>query len=157
MNRQAVAFLTMFSLILMLAVYYVTMPVNEPLIPINEEEPVSGSQLLLDLQTELTSQRNMLSNQYSAILANAQSTSVEKAEAMEQLEYLKHVTNEEAIYSELIRKLGYDQNHIEISKNLMKITILKEGNTIEDASKIIKEILIKSNYQYIPEVSFQST
>ena len=36
MNRQAIVFLTMFSLVLMLAVYYVTMPIEVP-----SETPVS--------------------------------------------------------------------------------------------------------------------
>lgn len=152
MNRQAVAFLTMFSLILMLAVYYVTMPMD-PLIPI-EEKPVSGDQILVDMQTELTNKRTLLMNQYSNVLANAQSTSLEKTDAMEQLEYLKHLASEESIYKDVILKMGYEQNYIEISENLMKITVIKEGNTVEDASKIIKAILTKSNYQYIPEVSF---
>ena len=35
MNRQAIAFLTMFSLVLMLAVYYITMPIQQ-----GDETPV---------------------------------------------------------------------------------------------------------------------
>lgn len=150
MNRQAIAFLTMFSLVLMLAVYYVTMPIH----PNDETEVVSTNNALLDMQNAINSKRESLLNDYTSIIASSDSSSNDKSLAMENMSYLQTIMNEEKEYKNLIKQLGYSDCVVEIENDLVRITVLKEEHTTSDASKIIKTVLVQSNYQYIPEVTF---
>ena len=150
MNRQAIVFLTMFSLVLMLAVYYVTMPIE-----VDSETPVSTvSNSLIDIQNALDSKRKILLEDYTAIIASNQSSTLDKSKAMEQMDQLNKIINIEKDYQKVVQELGYSDCAIEIENDIMRISILKNDSIISDASKIIKTVLVKSNYEYIPEVSF---
>lgn len=151
MNRQAIAFLTMFSLVLMLAVYYVTMPVkqsNEPSVV------VSTPNTYEKMKSDLSNKRNGLLEKYTSIIASSESSSNEKSIAMEQMNVLNKIINDEKIYTDLLNEIGYEDCYLEIEQDVMKITVIKDSFDTSDASKIIKKVLLESNYQYIPEVTF---
>lgn len=150
MNRQAIAFLTMFSLVLMLAVYYITMPIQQ-----GDETPVvSTPNTFEQMKIELTNKQQSLLESYTATMASSTSTSQEKAIAMEQMSKLNKVMNDEKIYLDIMHKLGYENCYLEIEQDVMKIHVQSDSFDTSDASKIIKTVLSQSNYQYIPEVSF---
>ena len=150
MNRQAIAFLTMFSLVLMLAVYYITMPIQQ-----GDETPVvSTPNTFEQMKIELNNKQQSLLESYTATMASSTSTSQEKAIAMEQMSKLNKVMNDEKIYSDMLYTLGYENCYLEIEQDVMKIHVQSDSFDTSDASKIIKTVLSQSNYQYIPEVSF---
>ena len=150
MNRQAIAFLTMFSLVLMLAVYYITMPIES-----NEPTPVvSTNNVLVDMQNEIDSKRETLLNNYTSMIASSESSSNDKSVAMENMSALQTIMNQEKEYKTIIQQLGYEDCVIEIENDIVRVTIIKDSHTTNDASKIIKSLLVQSNYQYIPEVTF---
>ena len=150
MNRQAIVFLTMFSLVLMLAVYYVTMPIEVP-----SETPVSTiNNSFIDIQKNLDEKRKTLLEEYTGIIASNQSSTIEKSKAMEKMDQLNKIVNIEKEYIKVVKELGYDDCSIEIDNDIMRISVLKNDSAINDASKIIQTVLTKSNYEYIPEVSF---
>lgn len=150
MNRQAIAFLTMFSLVLMLAVYYITMPIQQ-----GDETPVvSTPNTFEQMKIELSDKQQSLLESYTATMASSTSTSQEKAIAMEQMSKLNQVMNDEKIYSDMLYTLGYENCYLEIEQDVMKIHVQSDSFDTSDASKIIKTVLSQSNYQYIPEVSF---
>ncbi len=150
MNRQAIAFLTMFSLVLMLAVYYITMPIQQ-----GDETPVvSTPNTFEQMKIELSDKQQSLLESYTATMASSTTTSQEKAIAMEQMSKLNKVMNDEKIYSDMLYTLGYENCYLEIEQDVMKIHVQSDSFDTSDASKIIKTVLSQSNYQYIPEVSF---
>ena len=150
MNRQAIAFLTMFSLVLMLAVYYITMPIQQ-----GDETPVvSTPNTFEQMKIELSNKQQSLLESYTATMASSTSTSQEKAIAMEQMSKLNQVMNDEKIYTDMMHTLGYENCYLEIEQDVMKIHVQSDTFDTSDASKIIKTVLSESNYQYIPEVSF---
>ena len=150
MNRQAIAFLTMFSLVLMLAVYYITMPIQQ-----GDETPVvSTPNTFEQMKIELNNKQQSLLESYTATMASSTSTSQEKAIAMEQMSKLNQVMNDEKIYTDMLHTLGYENCYLEIEQDVMKIHVQSDSFDTSDASKIIKTVLSQSNYQYIPEVSF---
>ena len=150
MNRQAIAFLTMFSLVLMLAVYYITMPIQQ-----GDETPVvSTPNTFEQMKIELSNKQQSLLESYTATMASSTSTSQEKAIAMEQMSKLNQVMNDEKIYLDMLHTLGYENCYLEIEQDVMKIHVQSDTFDTSDASKIIKTVLSESNYQYIPEVSF---
>ena len=132
MNRQAIAFLTMFSLVLMLAVYYITMPIQQG----NETPVVSTPNTFEQMKIELSNKQQSLLESYTATMASSTSTSHEK------------------IYLDMLHTLGYEKCYLEIEQDVMKIHVQSDTFDTSDASKIIKTVLSESNYQYIPEVSF---
>lgn len=150
MNRQAIAFLTMFSLVLMLAVYYITMPIQQ-----GDETPVVSTPNTFEkMKIELTNKQQSLLESYTATMASSTSTSQEKAIVMEQMSKLNQVMNDEKIYLDMLHTLGYENCYLEIEQDVMKIHVQSDSFETSDASKIIKTVLSQSNYQYIPEVSF---
>ena len=150
MNRQAIAFLTMFSLVLMLAVYYITMPIQQ-----GDETPVvSTPNTFEQMKIELSNKQQSLLESYTATMASSTSTSQEKAIAMKQMSKLNQVMNDEKIYTDMLYTLGYENCYLEIEQDVMKIHVQSDTFDTSDASKIIKTVLSESNYQYIPEVSF---
>ena len=150
MNRQAIAFLTMFSLVLMLAVYYITMPIQQ-----GDETPVvSTPNTFEQMKIELNNKQQSLLESYTATMSSSTSTSQEKAIAMEQISKLNQVMNDEKIYTDMLHTLGYEHCYLEIEQDVMKIHVQSDSFDTSDASKIIKTVLSQSNYQYIPEVSF---
>ncbi|MBQ9841384.1 MAG: SpoIIIAH-like family protein [Erysipelotrichaceae bacterium] len=150
MNRQAIAFLTMFSLVLMLAVYYITMPIQQ-----GDETPVvSTPNTFEQMKIELNNKQQSLLESYTETMASSTSTSQEKAIAMEQMSKLNQVMNDEKIYTDMLHTLGYENCYLEIEQDVMKIHVQSDSFDTSDASKIIKTVLSQSNYQYIPEVSF---
>ena len=150
MNRQAIVFLTMFSLVLMLAVYYITMPIEAP-----SETPVSTvNSSFTNLQKNIDVKRKQLLEEYTSIVASNQSNTIDKSKAMEQIDKLNKIVDNEKIYSKLVKELGYEECVVEIDNDIIRITVLKDDSMTNDASKIIQTILSKSNYEYIPEVSF---
>ena len=102
-NKQSLWFLTLFSLILVLSVYYITMP-NELLLTNNsnylDTEATSGdtdnnngdskvtieeSELLVTMRVNLEEERNAMVADLRSTLTNEEATSDEKNNAYEQI------------------------------------------------------------------------
>ncbi|WRK54899.1 hypothetical protein SD457_08640 [Coprobacillaceae bacterium CR2/5/TPMF4] len=80
MNRQAITFLTLFSLILVLSIYYVLLP---PETETNEVAVNSGELSQIEiLQEELDQKRADLISENNAIIASSESSSDEIASAL---------------------------------------------------------------------------
>ena len=92
--------------------------------------------------------------EYTGIIASNQSSTIEKSKAMEKMDQLNKIVNIEKEYIKVVKELGYDDCSIEIDNDIMRISVLENDSAIDDASKIIQTVLTKSNYEYIPEVSF---
>ena len=102
-NKQSLWFLTLFSLILVLSVYYITMP-NELLLTnnsnylesektnseVNNETSVtvSESELLVAMRVNLEEERSQTIADLRTTLTNEEATSQEKNNAYEQIKYI---------------------------------------------------------------------
>lgn len=118
-NKQNLWFLTLFSLVLVLGVYYVTMP-NELLlakvenkteskkatkVKTTSEELGTLEAMRVSLEEERTEQMNVLQEK----LTNEQTTTDEKNNAYEQLKYLNALQGkEETLEKKLKEKLSLD-------------------------------------------------
>ena len=152
MNKQALVFITLFSLILMLSIYYVTSPLkpnNEALV----SQGMEGS--IVSLQEKLNEKRAKLMSDNSSVLASANTSEQEKQVALEMIELLEANTRtEESIQSALLG-LGFASSFIEIDGKQMKIIVSTDKENMEDAAKIISVALQQTNQQYAVEVSFR--
>lgn len=152
MNKQAFTFLTLFSLILVLSIYYIMLP------PIQDKEPVSKTQLstIQQLQVQLDKKREDIINKNNQIIAKESSTSDSINEALETISETKSLTEKEKTIISQLKELNYNEVYVEIDNETIKITALKKDANQKDASLIINKVLgiVGENYQV--EVKFIS-
>lgn len=152
MNKQAFTFLTLFSLILVLSIYYIMLP------PVQDKEPVAKTQLstIQQLQVQLDKKREDIINKNNQIIAKESSTSDTINEALETISETKSLTEKEKTIISQLKELNYTEVYVEIDNETIKITALKKDGNQKDASLIISKVLqiVGENYQV--EVKFIS-
>ena len=149
MNKQAFTFLTLFSLILVLSIYYIMLP------PTSQNEVVQNDISTIEqLQNQLDKKREDIITKNNEIIAKESSTSESINEALETISETKNVTEKEKSIVTQLGELGYQESYVEIDNQTVKITILKKDATQSDASNVIKEVLDLVGDSYQVEVKF---
>lgn len=149
MNKQAFTFLTLFSLILVLSIYYIMLPPTS-----NQSVVTNTKSTITQLQEQLDKKRNDIISKNNEIIAKESSTSDSINEALETISETKNLGEKEKSIVAKIKDMGYKDAYVEIENQTIKVTVLKKEATQSDASKVIKEILnlVGDNYQV--EVKF---
>jgi stage III sporulation protein AH len=151
MNKQAFTFLSLFSLILVLSVYYILLP------PTQQKETVSNTQSTIEqLQKQLDKKREDIISKNNQIIAKESSTSDSINEALETISEAKTLTDKEKNIVSKIRSLGYKEAYVEIEEQTIKITVLKKDAKQSDASSVMKEVYNAVGESYQIEVKFIS-
>ena len=144
-NKQNLWFVTLFSLILVLGIYYVTMG-DETLSVLAGENNVSSpvevkaSDVIVALQ--VASDESVLKemNEYQSILLDDTATIEEKNDAYNALQALSNSKSKcEKIKKMITEKFKYD-NFIKIDGDAISITIASKEHSKEIANKIIREV-----------------
>ena len=152
-NKQSLWFLTLFSLILVLSVYYITMP-NDLLVSNNsniETEKTSGeidevettvkeSELLVTMRVNLESEREEKIKDLKSTLTNEEATSEEKNSAYEQIKNITNLNSQESALEEKIKKEFGIDSFINIDNSNIKVVAVKEEHDINLANNIMKSI-----------------
>lgn len=154
-NKQKVWFLTLFSLILVLSVYYITMPSellttsksnetkNEDKISTNAS--VTQEDVLTALQVEADEERAALAAEYNEILTNKDSTEEEKNNAYNGLKNIDQIkSKEETLEKKLKKELKLD-SFIKIDSNNVCVTIKKKSHDYSLANSVMR--LIQEEYE----------
>ena len=154
MNRQAITFLTLFSLILVLSIYYVLLPpeteTNE--VAVNSDEL---SQIEI-LQEELDQKRADLISENNAIIASSESSSDEIASALASISEAKETAALEKEITKIINDAGFKSAFVEVENKTIKVVVDKKNGKEADANSIIKAVMEKTNNEYQVEVKFIS-
>lgn len=153
-NKQSLWFLTIFSLILVLTVYYITMP-NELLIENNgkvnveqvnkeidseAETTITENEMLVTMRVNLTDEREKEMKDLKSNLTNEESTSEEKNIAFEKIKYLTNLTSKEELLEKKIKNdFGID-SFIKIEEGKVTVTAVNKSHNIELANNIMKAI-----------------
>ncbi len=164
MNRQALAFLTMFSLILMLSVYYVTLPADTTAVMSSEDGEVSKDSqnesekdMTNDaekLQEEITSRQEAEVKKQSEVVSNADSSDAQKQEALAAIDDLKS----DQANAELIKQILSDNQFmaaVEISEGTCRINVFENEDSAENAKKIMDLASSAVTEKYLIEVTFK--
>ncbi|HIU14282.1 MAG TPA: SpoIIIAH-like family protein [Candidatus Fimiplasma intestinipullorum] len=157
MNKQAITFLSLFSLILVLSVYYIMLPPASSLdqdITVSEKE--SETYDVAKMQEELDAKREEEVADSNAIISSASSTQSEVTEALEEIEQTKEARDLENQITTMLKDEGYANCFVELSQESVKITIHQAEGSSEDAAKIISLVMEKTDGKYVPEVKFVS-
>ena len=172
-NKQSLWFLTLFSLILVLSVYYITMP-NELLLTNNsnylDTEATSGdtytnrddaqvmieeSELLVTMRVSLEEERNQVIADLRTTLTNEEATSEEKNNAYEQIKYITDLkAQEEALEAKIKKDYGIEC-FIKIDNNEVKVVAIKDSHDMTLANNIMKTIQNEFNNKVYITVKFE--
>ena len=144
-NKPNLWFITLFSLILVLGIYYVSMK-DEALTvlsannDISEALDVKESNIIVALQVEENEKALKEMNEYQNILLDTKATIEEKNDAYDSLQALNSSKSE----CEKIEKLIYDtykyDNFVKINKDSISIVIASKNHDKEKANDIIRTI-----------------
>ena len=151
-NKQNLWFLTLFSLILVLSVYYVTMP-NELLLKTdleknndnkNNEEKVNleqeESEILVSLRVDKEEERRLEKTDLQSILTSSTATTEEKNNAYDKLTYLNTVLGEEEkLENKIQSKLNVD-SFVEIDNNQINVIAISKNHDVKLANNIMRTV-----------------
>lgn len=162
-NKEHLWFLTLFSLILVLSVYYVTMPSD--LLLSNQEfkdskvEEVSldveESDVLVSLRLDLEESRENEKKELQTILTNNESTMEEKNNAYEKISQLNNVYNEEEKLEKKVKECCNIDSFVEINDNEISVVGLSNNHSKSLANDIMRAIQEQYTEQVIVTVNFK--
>ena len=149
-NKKNLWFLTLFSLILVLSVYYITMPselllsnnssylnqnkTKKTSIEITESEVLTAMRVSSDekLDKELDSLKQVLSNSKSSV--------EEKNKAFEKIKVLNENKTKEKDLEKKIEQVHKLKSFVKINENNVKVTINSDKHNSELANKIMRTV-----------------
>ncbi len=147
MNKQSMWFLTLLSLVLVLGVYYVTMP-NELLktdIEGTETEKqvevnVTEEDVLIAMRANRDEEVSLEIEELEKVLTDESSTTEEKNTAFEELKILNlNITKEEELETKVLEKFGI-KSYIEINNDNIKVVINSKEHDASLANNIMRSI-----------------
>jgi len=158
MKRQVVAFISLFSLVLVLSVYYVMLPFStdgvDQVVDTNLE---SASDVFYENleETKIDVYEDFVNSQ-NEIIASASSTNEEKANALQAIaDKNKQLELENKVKAEL-KEIGYEKVYVEMNDETVTIIISKDDATKEDAAKAISAAFKVFGMNKYVEVMFKN-
>lgn len=155
MNKQAITFLTLFSLILVLSIYYILLPPeldSEKQVTVTEK---TQSQIV-SLQEELDKEREDIISENNDTIASSSSSSDTISKALETIAETKETAAKEKEIAGVLEKAGFKQCFVEVEGKNVKVVVEKKDATKNDANMIIKTLLNHLGKEYQVEVKFIS-
>ena len=169
-NKQNLWFLTLFSLILVLSVYYITMP-NELLLTnnsnylesektnseVNNETSVtvSESELLVAMRVNLEEERSQTIADLRTTLTNEEATSQEKNNAYEQIKYITDLKGQEEAIEEKLKKEFSLECFVKVDNNEVKVVAIKDKHDTALANNIMKSVQAEFKNKVYVTVKFE--
>ena len=164
-NKQKLWFLTLFSLILVLSIYYITMPKevfeskkeNE----VNKENDnkvnieISDSSSLDVLRVSDDEARLKEIEDLRIVLTNVDSSIDEKNKAYEKLKLIEQNKGKEESLEDKIKSEFNLNSYVKINNNQIKITVVESKHNYELANNIIRSIQEEYNEKMFITVKFQ--
>jgi len=150
-NKKSIWFLTLFSLILVLSVYYITMPselllnTNGNYTEENSNTTITESTVLVALRVEAEEEMMKEMENLQIILNNSESTITEKNEAFNKMKDLNIKKGEEEKLQNQIKNTYKCESFVKIKDNQIEVVINNSEKSNELANKIMRTI--QENYE----------
>lgn len=170
-NKQNLWFLTLFSLILVLSVYYITMP-NDLLIASNstetkeenkttteesDKDAISEVDDLTALRVNLDEERDKEKAELKKEMTNEEATTDEKNNAYEQLKYLSVIEGEEEKLEKLIKKKHNLNSFVKVDSNTITVVAAKKKHDVTLANNIMRTIQSEYDTKKTITVKFEGS
>lgn len=159
-NKQGLWFLTLFSLVLVLSVYYITMPsevftnnitdnTSTDTKSVNKE--VSVSNYLSTLKIELDEKRNESLKKYESILSDSSASTSDKNSAYEGIKNINSIkAMEEGIVSKIKNEFSLN-SFVEVDSSKVLVVVDKKDHDVKLANKIMN--LVQDEFNSYVSVS----
>lgn len=163
MKKQLVSFLSLFSLVLVLSIYYIMLPFtgtnlgkdSENLPVINEVEN-SFEEYFVSLEVQKNESYEQLIDVQTAILASSSATIEEKQNALIEIARLEDMIEKEENTVAAIIEAGYPAAYVENYDTGIKVIVYKQDATKADAATVMSLVINEFGLELMPEVSFYS-
>ena len=156
MNKQAFTFLTLFTLVLLLGVYYVTLPAESST---KEADSLIASIQESDPITQLEDEKQVLNEQMREIneqvISSSLSTSEQKLEAIEKNAMMEADLQIENNVQQLLKEAGYEQSFIEKDDDIIRVVLPQENESQSTVLQVMKLIAQMMDEDVLVEVSFE--
>lgn len=155
-NRKNLWFLTLFSLALVLSVYYITMP-NELLVSNNGENidniKVEESNIIETLKQE--DNNNTLSelNKLKATIADSKTSTEDKNKAFDAMKLLNQISSKETLLEEKVKNTHNLDSFVKIDGDQVRVVINSKDHTKTLANDIMRTI--QANFDTKQYISIQ--
>lgn len=146
-NKQNLWFITLFSLILILGIYYVS--IDDDIAQVLKTEEVNNeskvieiteSDVLVALEVENDTEKQALMEEYQNILLDSESTLEEKNVAYENMQKLNDSTANENKIKEIIKEKFSINSFVKIKDNTISIVVSDNKHDNEKANSIIRSV-----------------
>lgn len=169
-NKQKLWFLTLFSLILVLSIYYITMPSDilmaskqttsknkvEKAEETTEDTSITEADVLTVLQVEKDEERLALAAEYNEVLTNKDSSTEEKNNAYNGLKELDDIkAKEETIKKKIKEDLKLD-SFIKVQTNNVDVTIKKKEHDYSLANDVMRLVQEQFKEKVYVSVKFKN-
>lgn len=163
-NKNKIWFLTLFSLILVLSVYYVTMPSElllqnnkekEKEVPVVADPTVEESDILVALRIESEKQLQEELDDLKMILTDIQSSIEEKNNAFNSLKDLNLIRSKEEELENLILKEYKLKSFVKISKDQVRVVVASSEHDTKTANSIMRTVQEEFEQKMSISVKFQ--
>ncbi len=145
-NKQNLWFITLFSLILILGIYYISIDdevesvLKSENTNVNEVIEIDESDILVALEVENDEEKQALMEEYQDILLNSESTLEEKNEAYENMQKLNANKSEEDKIKNLIKEKFNVNSFVKINDNTISIVVNDSKHDNEKANNIMRSV-----------------
>ncbi len=176
-NKQSLWFLTLFSLILVLSIYYITMP-NELLLSNNNsyvdkdgkkdsdennssnddktKVTINESEYLTAMRVNWEEERQEAIKELQSKLTSADATVEEKNEAYEQIKYLEQMKGTEEKLEEKIKSKYNLNSFVSIQDSKINVIVSSSEHNSELANNIMRTLQEEFNTKVYITVKFQA-
>ena len=162
MNKQSLWFVTLLSLVLVLGVYYVTMPNDllktEKTKNVNSEVTVDVEEndMLVALRVERDEEVATKMDELELVLTNETSTADEKNNAFEELKLLNLNIGKEEELEALILDTYKIKSYVEINNDQIKVVVNSSEHDSKLANNIMRTIQGEFNEKMYITIKFES-
>lgn len=158
MNKQSLWFLTLFSLILVLSVYYITMP-NELLLQNNSDYTATSTmnedteEFEKEVEVTITESEEIIALRVShedeimeeiealqVVMMSEDKTIDEKNQAYEQIQYLTSLQGMEERIEKKLKETYQIDSFVSIDNTSVKVVASKKEHDVNLANKIMKSV-----------------
>ncbi len=155
MNKQAFTFLTLFTLVLLLGVYYVTLPADSVQFEV-DDLIASAEKSVFEQYEDVKQQLNEeLKQKNEQVISSSSSTSEEKLEALENNAVLNAAQQFEAMIEQMLKEKGIESSFVEKREDIVRIVIPETENKQLTAMQLIRWVDEISDEEILIEVSFE--
>lgn len=163
--KKIISFCSLFSLVLILSVYYVLSPAVSEDMNVNSSIEQEDAQVsIVDGETAYFENLNVLKEtafldeikELEAIVASSTATSQEKIEALEVKNTKIKMNEKEKQLAKLIKEKGYQNVYVEYEGDKVNVLVSKENATKTEALEIMRTIYPNIDKGYTPSVMFKA-